>query len=261
MTLSNTKRRERYNTDEEYRNKILENMKNKYYTDEEHRQKKIKYAIDYDKFHIVDKKDYLKSYYQNNQDKLITNSQWHYKNNRYENLYWYSNGLMKCNICGENHIEFLCIDHIDDNGADHRREIGNGGGRIYRYLINNNFPEGYQVLCNNCNYLKEYDRIHNKEYSNQVHATIVRGQRLKIRLQTLYWYSNGLMECECCKEKNTRLLTIDHKYGGGKKEMNDNHYKNIYEYLYYNNYPENGYRVLCWNCNKSYGQYGYCPHQ
>ena len=261
MTLSNEKRRERYNNDEEYRNKILEKCRDKYHVDGEYRKRKIKQVIDYNKDRIIDKTEYLKTYYKDNRIKLINNSRYHRENDRYEVLYHYSDGLMKCNICGENHIEFLCIDHIDDNGADHRREIGNGGGRIYRYLLNNTFPDGYQVLCNNCNYLKEYERLHNKEYSNQIHAKIVRYQRLKIRLQTLYWYSNGLMECECCKEKDIRLLTIDHINGNGKQHFIKNNIKNLYEFLYYNNYPEDGYRVLCWNCNKSYGQYEYCPHQ
>jgi hypothetical protein len=261
MTLSNEKRREKYNIDNEYRQKILAKCKRKYYDDEEYRKKKIESAIKYGKMHKIDKVSNNKQYYIDHADHIKNTTISNNRSNRNEVLYWYSNGLMKCDICGELHIEFLCIDHIDDNGASHRRELGPGGGRIYRYLLNNNFPEGYQVLCNNCNYLKEYDRLHSKEYSKQIHANIVRNQRLRIRLQTLYWYSDGLMECECCKEKDIRLLTIDHKNGGGKKEMSKNHYKNVYEYLYYNNYPENGYRVLCWNCNKSHGQYGYCPHQ
>lgn len=43
---------------------------------------------------------------------------------------------------------FLCIDHVDNNGAEHRKEIGSG---IYEWLRKNNYPDGFQVLCYNCN--------------------------------------------------------------------------------------------------------------
>ena len=56
----------------------------------------------------------------------------------------------KCECCGETQYEFLCIDHINGDGSEHRKEIG-GGSRIYWWLIKNNFPEGFRVLCYNCN--------------------------------------------------------------------------------------------------------------
>ena len=68
-----------------------------------------------------------------------------------------------------------------------------------------------------------------------------------------------MIECECCKEKDIRLLTIDHINGGGKQHLIREGVKHLTEFLYYHNYPT-GYRVLCYNCNKSHGQYGYCPH-
>jgi len=69
----------------------------------------------------------------------------------------YSNGLMSCNCCGENHIEFLTIDHIDCGNICHgkSKKIDKQCGiPFYAYLINNNFPEGYQILCFNCNCAK-----------------------------------------------------------------------------------------------------------
>lgn len=59
-----------------------------------------------------------------------------------------------CSCCGENSIEFLCIDHEErvvppedfhPNGA--RR----GGVSMYYKLKRGGFPEGYRVLCFNCN--------------------------------------------------------------------------------------------------------------
>lgn len=54
----------------------------------------------------------------------------------------------KCICCGENNIKFLTIDHIDGDGRKHRIKIHN---HIHIWLVNNNFPNEFQVLCYNCN--------------------------------------------------------------------------------------------------------------
>jgi hypothetical protein len=61
-------------------------------------------------------------------------------------------GGYRCNCCGESEPDFLQIDHIDGNGGQHRKAIGQG--RTYRWLKQNNFPPGFQVLCANCNFSK-----------------------------------------------------------------------------------------------------------
>lgn len=49
----------------------------------------------------------------------------------------------------------LTIDHIEGNGADHRRELfGNSrkaGEKFYVWLVREGFPDGYQTLCHLCN--------------------------------------------------------------------------------------------------------------
>lgn len=67
-------------------------------------------------------------------------------------------GGYRCACCGETEPKFLTIDHVNNDGAKHRREVvglGRGGGKkIYSWLIANNFPSGYQILCMNCNWGK-----------------------------------------------------------------------------------------------------------
>lgn len=64
----------------------------------------------------------------------------------------------KCKSCGESAIEFLVIDHIKNGGNEHRRELG-GTSYLYRWLIQNNFPQDdFQALCYNCNIIKEIER-------------------------------------------------------------------------------------------------------
>lgn len=69
----------------------------------------------------------------------------------------YSNRTMKCVCCGENIYDFLIIDHINGGGSKHVNQVHN----LYKWLVKNNYPSGYQVLCFNCNCEREksLDRV------------------------------------------------------------------------------------------------------
>lgn len=63
-----------------------------------------------------------------------------------------------CACCGEPDVRFLTVDHIDNNGAAHRQENKlNTGVRTYYFLIRNNFPKDFQLLCWNCNCGKQHN--------------------------------------------------------------------------------------------------------
>ncbi len=69
-------------------------------------------------------------------------------------------GGCRCVCCGETQITFLSIDHVHNNGAEHRRTLGKhrgagGGHSFYLHLKKNNWPPGYQVLCFNCQWGKQ----------------------------------------------------------------------------------------------------------
>jgi hypothetical protein len=68
------------------------------------------------------------------------------------------NGEPVCRRCGfDEDVRAMAIDHINDGGSAHRRE--RRGGKLHAWLIQNEFPEGFQTLCFNCNAIKEYDRV------------------------------------------------------------------------------------------------------
>jgi hypothetical protein len=48
-------------------------------------------------------------------------------------------------------LRFLTVDHINNDGAEHRRKIGAGICSLYWWLKKNHFPDGFQILCYNCN--------------------------------------------------------------------------------------------------------------
>lgn len=66
----------------------------------------------------------------------------------------YSTGIPHCACCGEHRFQFLSLDHINGDGAAHRRQLKKDGRALYRDLKKRNFPKGFQVLCYNCNHAK-----------------------------------------------------------------------------------------------------------
>jgi len=82
-----------------------------------------------------------------------------------------TDGEGTCRWCGQGDQDVLTIDHIDNDGANHRRQLGIGCGKlIYRYLIKNDYPPGFQVLCFNCNNKKEVLRRRAMRMDNTVNA-------------------------------------------------------------------------------------------
>jgi hypothetical protein len=68
---------------------------------------------------------------------------------RMEALVAYGGTAPACACCGESVLLFLALDHV--NGGGHRQHRELGGGGFYTWLRKNNYPEGFQVLCHNCN--------------------------------------------------------------------------------------------------------------
>ena len=58
-----------------------------------------------------------------------------------------------CACCGEDIPQFLTIDHVNNDGAAHRRDSWHGS-KIYQYIVENDYPDTFQVLCMNCNFGK-----------------------------------------------------------------------------------------------------------
>ena len=91
-------------------------------------------------------------YAQKNKEKTRARSQKNSKKLRLSVLVYYGGDPPRCACCGELSLEFLNIDHVKGGGQAHRRQINvSSGGHFYRWLIKNNFPEGYRILCCNCN--------------------------------------------------------------------------------------------------------------
>lgn len=66
----------------------------------------------------------------------------------------YSGDPPHCVCCGDQHIEFLAIDHIGGGGGAHRKALK--GASINLWLRNNGYPDGFRVLCHNCNWAVQF---------------------------------------------------------------------------------------------------------
>lgn len=76
------------------------------------------------------------------------------RKDRLEVLQHYSNSKEPfCNCCGEKEIKFLAIDHINGGGSKFKKITGMGSS-FCQWLRTNNYPEGFQILCHNCNMAK-----------------------------------------------------------------------------------------------------------
>ena len=87
-----------------------------------------------------------KPYTEPKQSKTAIANRESYQKLKKDAIYHYG---QKCSCCGESDIRYLTIDHPENNGAEHRKSMGTKV--MYRWLKQNNYPEGYGVLCFNCN--------------------------------------------------------------------------------------------------------------
>lgn len=103
------------------------------------------------------------NYQKNKERHRINQKRWNEKNKESLKAYqrqWHQERRLrciehlggKCVCCGESNQVFLAIDHINNDGSKHRKAISRK--MIYGWLIKNNFPPGFQLLCHNCNMAK-----------------------------------------------------------------------------------------------------------
>ena len=109
---------------------------------------------------------------------------------------------------------------------------------------------GWNSLCVRCGQenQRKVDKAHTK----------------RMKYLALAMYSGEPPHCVCCNESNLTFLTIDHIAGGGRHEIRElglDAGRKFYTWLIKQPFNPSKYRTLCYNCNYSYGIYGYCPHK
>ena len=71
----------------------------------------------------------------------------------------------KCVCCSESTLVFLTLDHKENDGAEHRRQLSSSAGSrmssysFYAWVRDSNYPIDLQVLCWNCQWGKQKNGI------------------------------------------------------------------------------------------------------
>lgn len=120
----------------------------------EYRSNRIKYMNEY----LIKNKERIRirsaKYRMENRDRIIKRRKEIFKERRMAVLLHYGGNPPRCACCGETEIKFLTIDHIAGNGVEHRKQIKDTS--VARWIISNGFPDGFQILCYNCNCSKGF---------------------------------------------------------------------------------------------------------
>ena len=106
----------------------------------------------------------MASYQEKHRVRLCENTKRFYLRAKVEVLTHYSGGKLTCVRCGFADVRALSIDHIHGGGYKYRvKGHGAAGGRFYALLRQQGFPDGYQTLCMNCQFIKRWEE---REYGD-----------------------------------------------------------------------------------------------
>jgi len=104
-------------------------------------------------------KVYNERYYNSHREQCYQRAKEYNTRLKYEVLSHYSKGIPVCINCGYKDIRALSVDHINGDGNEQRKALRTiGRSNLYSWLKGNNYPEGYQVLCMNCQFIKREER-------------------------------------------------------------------------------------------------------
>lgn len=101
----------------------------------------------------TDRNEYMRQWRVLNIETVRVRERANYQRLRMAVLSHYSGGAMRCACCAESELAFLTIDHIVPIRRQNR-DSRHGGTALYSRLRSQGFPDGFQVLCYNCNCAK-----------------------------------------------------------------------------------------------------------
>lgn len=155
-----------------------------------------------------------------------------------------------CQCCHNSRLACLTIDHIYGSGTEHRKEVGLGSG-IYRWLLRNDMPAGFAVLCANCNHGKARNGgvcphfgVIDKTFDTNVSLNNYHSLQ-KIQTEVIEAYGG---KCVVCAETMPLFLHLDHVNGDGYKHRSELGSVRIERWAKRNGCPPT-LQILCANCN------------
>lgn len=168
----------------------------------------------------------------------------------------------KCADCGEMRAAFLTLDHVYNDGAQHRKGLEGGG--VYRWARRHKFPPSLQILCWNCNIIKQVLHRH-ANWTEEKMRIYSQMSDAYLKQDVISAYGS---QCVCCGETRSDVLVLDHVNNDGAKHrrlVSVGHKKpprsfGMWRWARKNHFPDS-LRLLCFNCNGARQYSGQCPHE
>jgi len=257
------KKGERRSPATEFKKGQTPHNKGKGMSKEEILRKARKYQERHRKLYPEKVKERIQNYKNKNRDKINKSEREKTRELKTKVMLHYSYGEIHCIHCGETNIDFLTIDHINGRKAWKGTGGDSKGNRLCRWLIREDFPDGFQILCWAWNQIrtKKENEIKRKRTPKAINK---RAGDLNDKIQTLTEYSVGdKPQCCCCEYDELDGLTIHHKYGRKNAPIEEQklYGDKIYRFLRDKGYPKGRHLTWCFNCNSAASEEGICPHQ
>ena len=69
----------------------------------------------------------------------------------------------ECGLCGFDDERALTLDHVLNNGAEERKNLGERG--VYRRAIKPEYRHEYRILCMNCQFITRHNNGRQNQYT------------------------------------------------------------------------------------------------
>lgn len=118
------------------------------------KKRAIEYAKSWRENHPEESRRIALDYYYKNRITIRVQKRVGARKLKIEILTHYANEDLSCVWCGESRLACLSIDHINGDGYKDRKSANKNGTRLYQWLKAHNYPNGFQTLCMNCQFIK-----------------------------------------------------------------------------------------------------------
>ncbi len=131
-------------------------------------------------------------------------------------------------------------------------EQNNELSRSYGFEDNADFRKAARLTVMKMIALKINHPYYSAGYSVQYQVDLIREyQKVKVEFK-----------CECCGQvKDFHFMTIDHSDNNGSEHKREAGNHTLTHHILIHGFdPKYRLGIMCWDCNASLGQYGFCPH-
>lgn len=129
----------------------------------------LEYHRKYRADNIEKRRQWNREWIENNREKYNAQKAKYRDKLKIEVFSYYWKWNISCSYCWFSNIDWLCLDHINNDWNIHRKEMWQTRRSwisTYEKLRKEWYPEWIQILCANCNQIKEVERKRSERLKN-----------------------------------------------------------------------------------------------